>query len=122
MSTQTVFELSAFSRAIEERDAQHQLGVYADDAEVRIVDRNHPPRSPQILRGKPAIRAWIEDICSRDMTHRVVRPVVGDGRVALTEECRYPDGTSVLCACSAELRGGLISNQSVVQVWDEPDA
>lgn len=120
MTTHTTFDPAALSRAIEERDAQHQLALYSDDAEVRIIDRFNPPRSPRILVGKDAIRIWIEDVVSRDMTHRVANLVVGDGGVALTEECRYPDGTNVLCSCTAVLRGGLISKQSVVQVWDDP--
>jgi hypothetical protein len=90
MTTHTTFDLAALSRAIEERDAQ------------------------------PEIRTWIEDVCSRDMTHRIASLVASDNQVALTEECQYPDGTNVLCSCMAELRGGLISKQSVVQVWDDP--
>lgn len=119
MTTQTAFDLAGFSRATEERDAQFVLGLYADDAEVRVIDRNNPPRSPQVLKGKPEIRNWIEDLFSRDMTHKIVNPVVGTDRIALTEECRYPDGTNVLCSCTADVHDGLISKQSVVQVWDE---
>ncbi len=119
MNTKTAFDLDGFSRATEERDAQYVLSLYADDAEVRVVDRNNPPRSPQVLKGKSEIRTWVEDVFSRDMTHKIVNPVVADDRIALTEECRYPDGTNVLCSCTAELSNGLISKQSVVQVWDE---
>ena len=119
MSKQLTFDLAGFSRATEHRDAANVLAMYADDAEIKVVDKNNPPRSPHFLHGKEEIRLWIEDVFGRDMTHRIVNPVMGDNRIALTEECVYPDGTNVLCSCQAELRDGLISKQSVVQVWDE---
>ncbi|MGD6978672.1 MULTISPECIES: nuclear transport factor 2 family protein [Citricoccus] len=119
MNANTAFDLAGFTRATEERNAETLLGSYADDAEVTIVDRNHPPRSPQVLTGKDQIRPWLEDTYSRDMTHRVVDPVVGEDRVALTTLCRYPDGTTVWCACTADISAGLITRQNVVQVWDE---
>ncbi len=50
------------------------------------------------------------------MTHHVVDPVVAEDRVALTTECRYPDGTNVTCACTAEISEGKITRQRVVQV------
>jgi hypothetical protein len=39
--------------------------------------------------------------------------------VALTEECADPDGTNVLCSCTAHLQDGVITRQHIVQVWDE---
>jgi ketosteroid isomerase-like protein len=113
------FDLTGFTRATEERDSRFLIDQYAEDAEIRVVDRTHPPRSPLVLRGKAEIRPWLEDTYSRDMTHRVVDPVIGADRIALTVECRYPDGINVHCACTAEVRDGLITRQSVVQVWDE---
>jgi ketosteroid isomerase-like protein len=113
------FDFGALRRAIEERDATTQLARYTDDAEARIVDRDHPPRTPRVLRGKDAIRAWIEDVCARDMTHRIDREVLGTGRAAFTEACRYPDGTNVLCSAVLELRDGRIARHLVVQVWDD---
>jgi ketosteroid isomerase-like protein len=119
MTTQAAFDLTDFIRATEERDSAYLLDRYAEDAEVRVLDRDHPPRSPQILRGKSEIRPWLEDTYSRDMTHQVVDPVVGTDRIALSTRCRYPDGTNVHCACTADLKDGQITRQVVVQVWDE---
>jgi ketosteroid isomerase-like protein len=115
----TTFDFARLRRAVEERDASSQLRFYADDAEVRIVDRDHPPRAPRVLRGKDAVREWIEDISARDMTHRVEHEVLGDGRAAFTEACRYPDGTNVLCSAVLRLRDGEITQALVIQVWDE---
>lgn len=119
MNANTVFDLAGFTRATEERNARALLESYAEDAEVTIVDRNHPPKSPQVLKGKDEIRPWLEDTYSRDMTHQVVDTVVSEDRVALTTLCRYPDGTNVRCACTAEISDGLITRKTVVQVWDE---
>ena len=112
-------DFAALKRGIEERDADAQLTLYADDAEVRLVDRINTPRSPRVLRGRDAIRAWIEDVCGRDMTHEVRTPVVGEEAMAFTEACRYPDGVNVLCATVLELERGRIVRQVSVQAWDE---
>ena len=72
-----------------------------------------------MLRGHEQIRTWVEDVCERDMTHRVDMQVLGDGGAAFTEACLYPDGTNVLCAAVLELRDDQIARQVGVQAWDE---
>jgi hypothetical protein len=120
MSTTTnTFDLSAYKQAIQERDASTQLAMYAEDAEVTLVDSVARPSSPRVIRGREEIRAWIEDVCGRDMTHRVQHSVQDDRGVAFTEACRYPDGTAVLCAAVLEIDGGLVVRQVGVQAWDE---
>ncbi len=119
MSTTTAFDLEAFTRAVEERDAATQVAMYAPDAEVTLADRVSQPGSPRILRGRNEIRTWIEDVCGRDMTHRVQHTVKDRGGAAFTESCRYPDGTNVLCATVLSVRDGLITGQVGVQAWDE---
>ena len=115
----TAFDLAALKRAIEGRDAAAQVAMYAPDAEVRLVDRVATPGSPRVLRGRDEIATWLEDVCGRDMTHRVEREVVGADRAAFAEACLYPDGTNVLCVTVLELRDGLIAGQVAVQAWDE---
>lgn len=119
MSTSTAFDLETFKRAIEERDASTQLAMYADDAQVTLADRITQPGSPRVLRGKGDIATWIEDVCGRDMTHRVQHTVRDDAGAAFTEACRYPNGTNVLCATVLEIADGLITRQTGVQAWDE---
>lgn len=121
MSTSTPigFDIAGLVRALEERDVTAQLELYADDAEVTLMDKDHPPARPHVLSGKDEIRAWVEDICSRDMTHRVERQVAGPDGAAFTEACRYPDETRVLRVTLLELKGGLIKRQTGVQAWDE---
>ena len=121
MSTTTnpTFDLDRFARAAEERDASTQLSMYAPDATVTIADRISQPGSPRVLCTRAEIRSWLEDTYGRDMTHSVQHRVKDESGAAYTQACRYPDGTNVLCATVIELEGGLISGQTVVQVWDE---
>jgi hypothetical protein len=119
MSTTTTFDLARFARALEERDAATQLSVYGPDATVTIVDKITQPGSPRVLSTGEEIKDWLEDTASRDMTHRVQHQVSDDSGAAYTLACRYPDGTNVLCATVLGLHGGQITDQTVVQVWDE---
>jgi hypothetical protein len=118
-TTATGFDVEALRRGIEERDAETLRALYAQDAELTVVDRLNPPSRPRVLRGRTAIGEYLDDTCGRDMTHRLERVVVGAGVAAFTEACRYPDGTRVLCLAMLDLRDGLIARQTAVQEWDE---
>jgi hypothetical protein len=119
MSTTTTFDLDRFTRAAEERDASTQLSMYGNDAIVTITDKISQPGSPRVLRTREEIQDWLEDMYARDMTHAVKHRVRDANGAAYTQACRYPDGTNVLCATVIELDGGVISGQTVIQVWDE---
>ncbi len=120
-STTASFELARFTRALEERDSETQVSMYAPDAMVMIADRITQPGSPRVLKGVAEIRGWIEDVNGRDMTHKVLHSVSDDHAGALAEACRYSDGTNVLCTTVFELEGGAISRQTIVQAWDETE-
>jgi hypothetical protein len=119
MSTTTAFDLTRFTRAAEDRDAATQLAMYAREATVTIVDKISQPGSPRALRSHAEIKDWLEDMYARDMTHSVKHKVLDDTGAAYLQACRYPDGSNVLCVTVIELDGGQISDQTVVQVWDE---
>jgi hypothetical protein len=120
MTTSTnTFDIARFGRAVEARDASTQVEVYAPDATVTIADPSARPSSPRILRGRDEIAAWIQDTCSRDMTHSVTHGVQDDHGAAYVVACAYQDGTRVLCSTAVDLEEGLITKQTVVQVWDE---
>jgi ketosteroid isomerase-like protein len=118
MTTTATLDVPGLSEAIEARDAAGQLAVYAPDAELVLVDALNPPSRPRVLRGAAAIGAYLEDVCSRDMTHHVEATVSDGSRIAFQVGCRYGDGTRVQCICVAEVRGGLIVRQRTVQAWD----
>ncbi len=119
MGTITTFDLDRFTRAAEERDAATQLSMYGPDAVVTINNKISQPGAPRVLRGREEIKAWLEDMYGRDMTHAVKHRVLDETGAAYTQACRYPDGTNVLCATVIELDGGVISGQTVLETWDE---
>ncbi|MCT7375943.1 nuclear transport factor 2 family protein [Chelativorans salis] len=110
---------AAIKHAIENRDGRMLSSFYADDALVRVIDRNNPPSKPREVRGRAAITTFWDDICSRAMTHRVDTSITEDDRMAFTQSCAYPDGTKVFCIATIELKDGRIAEQTVVQAWDE---
>jgi SnoaL-like domain len=113
------FDPGVLRRSIEERDATTLLGLYAEDAELQVVDRNDQPSNPKILRGRKAIGEYLADVCGRDMTHTIRRLVVSENNAAFVQACRYPSGAQVLCMAVLDLKDGLITRQSGVQAWDE---
>jgi hypothetical protein len=56
--------------------------MYAPDAKVTVADRITPPGAPPVLHGRDEIRAWIEDISARDMSHAVQHVVQDENRAA----------------------------------------
>ena len=110
--------VAALRQAIEGRDAGSLVSFYADDAVLRIIDRDHPPSRPQEMKGKPAIAAYYQDVCGRAMTHRVESGVAEGDALAFTQACTYPDGTRVFCAAMLEIADGKIVRQTAVQAWD----
>lgn len=118
MATTTAFDLDTLRRGIEQRDADALASLYAEDAEITEVDQDNPPSSPRRFRGRREIVEHLRDVSARDMTHRLEQPVLGDGRLAFTEACRYDDGTRVLCMATAELdEDGKIARQVAVTAW-----
>ncbi len=109
----------AIKRAIEERDGRALAGFYADHAVARIIDRNNPPSKPREIKGKGAISTFWDDICGRNMMHRVDVTIAESDKMAFTQSCLYPDGAKVFCAAMLKLEDGLIVEQTVVQAWDE---
>lgn len=113
------FDAEALRRGTEQANAATLLSLYADDAEMRVVDRNTQPSHPKVLHGRSEIASMLEDVFSRDMTHKVEQCVVQGDQVAFTESCEYPDGVRVLASSMISLRDGKIVDQTMVQAWDE---
>jgi ketosteroid isomerase-like protein len=110
--------VAALKRAIEGRKAAALADLYAVDAVVQVIDRDNPPSKPRSLKGRSAITSYFEDVCGRDMTHKVEAGVAAGNRLAFTQSCAYPDGTKVFCSTMIDLKKGKISHQMVVQAWD----
>ena len=116
--TTATFDTEALRRAEESADAEGLLALIADDAVIESVDSEHPPSSPLVLRGKDEIGAFLRDVSSRDMKHRVDGLVQQGDTVAFTVHCEYPDGTRVLSMASARIVDGKIVRQTNLQAWD----
>lgn len=114
VSPEARFDVARFTRALEECDAGSQLALYADDAEVRVVDRDRSTPDPQILHGKPAVRTWMTQRSSEVHSFRVVSVLCEDAELTIIAECRNQDGTLGVHACTGHLLGGLVVNQTVV--------
>ena len=112
-------DFEALRRAIEQSDFDSLMNFYDENAELHSINRNTPPSSPEVLHGKEAIAERLEDVCGRDMRHRVENEVVGQERIAFNEACEYPDGIKVLAAQTLEVRDGKIVRQVNVEAWDE---
>ena len=109
---------AAIKYAIETRDGGMLADFYADDAVLRVVDRNNPPSRPREVKGRFAIATFWDDICSRAMTHKVDTSIAEGNRLAFTQACAYPDGTRVFCSAMIALDQGRIAHQINVQAWD----
>ena len=118
-ASSTPFDTETLRRGVEDHSTDTLLSLYADDAEIRVVDRNTQPSHPMVLHGRDEIRAMFEDIYSRDMTHRLDRCVVEGDQAAYSQSCRYPDGARVFTESMVTLRDGKISEEILIQAWDE---
>lgn len=106
-------------RAILQRDAALAASVYAEDAELVIVNRNFPPSQPLVRHGRAeALKLW-RDICSKEMTHSIPLTVIGVDNFAIREACAYVNGGRVVANVIAEVRDGLITRYFSVDCWDE---
>ncbi|PWI14695.1 hypothetical protein DI272_11385 [Streptomyces sp. Act143] len=114
------FSTETLRRGIEGDKAANLLTLYADDAELRIVDRNTQPSNPRVLHGRSEIGELLEDVYSRDIkTHKLEECIVQGDRVAYTESCEYADGVRVFAESMITLRDGKIAEQVMLQAWDE---
>jgi hypothetical protein len=118
MAVANTVSVDDLRRAIEGRDGKMLAEFFRDDAVVRIIDRDHPPSMPREIRGREAIGAFFDDICGREMIHRLESGLADGERVAYTESCAYPDGTKVFASAMMELKNGRVARETIVQAWD----
>ncbi|MFB6963509.1 nuclear transport factor 2 family protein [Streptomyces sp. NPDC056309] len=118
-SASRAFDTGTLRLGIEGDTPDTLLSLYADDAEIRVVDRDSRPSSPKILHGRDEIGRMLQDVYGRDMTHRLEQCVVQGDRAAYVESCRYADGGRVLAESMVLLRDGRIAEQILIQAWDE---
>ncbi|WP_367319044.1 nuclear transport factor 2 family protein [Streptomyces sp. HUAS ZL42] len=113
------FDTETLRRGVEGTSAANLLSLYADDAELRVVDHNTQPSHPRVLRGRDEIGELLEDVYGREMTHKLEDCIIQGDRAAYSESCEYPDGVRVLAESMITLRDGKILGQTMIQAWDE---
>lgn len=113
------FDLESLRYAIERGDVKALADLYAEDAEVSIVNRNSPPSSPFVLRGRESITEYLRAVWSAGARHWIEHEVLGKHRVAFNEVWEYPDGTRALAATTLEVRDGKIVRALSIESWDE---
>ncbi|MGH3443038.1 MAG: nuclear transport factor 2 family protein [Nitriliruptorales bacterium] len=118
MTRTSSFDLEALRRGHEQHDAATLSSLYTDDAVLEIVDATSPPSDPRRLEGVDAIRGYYDDVCGRDMTHRVEDAFTDGDRLAFRVACRYDTGERVLTSETCQLRNGQIARETLVQAWD----
>lgn len=117
-TTSISFDGDTLRRAVRSRDADALCGLYADDATIEIVDAANPPSAPRRLVGAGEIAAHLRDVYRRDMQHEVDVVALSPDALGYTVRCSYTGGGRVLCSSVAELRGGRIAREIIVQAWD----
>lgn len=113
MGTQTSFDLSGLIKAIESSNSAYQVALYAEHAEVEIDSGDTIGQPSRLLRGRPAIARWIEDMADRRVVHHVVDSRADRCSLTLVDELRDPDGTTIIHRCTAAISTGQISQQHV---------
>jgi hypothetical protein len=105
------FDTDILRQGIEGHTPETLLSLYAD--------RNATPSNPKVLHGRDEIGEMLSDVYSRDMTHKLEGCVVQGDRAAYSESCQYSDGMRVLSESMVTLRDGKISEQIIIEAWDE---
>ncbi|GAA1416555.1 nuclear transport factor 2 family protein [Streptomyces thermospinosisporus] len=118
-AAEPVFTTDTLRRCIESDSATDLVSLYADNAELRVVDHNSQPSHPKVLHGRDEIAAMLDDVYSRDMTHKLEQCVVQGDHAAYCESCEYSDGVRVLSESMLSLSDGKITEQTLIQAWDE---
>ncbi|MFD4791641.1 nuclear transport factor 2 family protein [Streptomyces sp. NPDC058459] len=115
----SAFTTGALREAIEAHSGEGMLALYEDDARVRVIDHADQPSHPRVLRGRGEIEEMLADSYGREMIHRLDQCVIDGDHAAFTESCQYPDGNQVYAESMVTLRDGRISEQILIQAWDE---
>jgi len=114
----TKFDLDAFKRGYEEWDIEALLGLYADDVELVQIDRDNPPSSPRVRRGKEVFKGMFEHCAAAGVKATVENTIAGEDRAAATVTCEFPGGRKVTANGILELEDGRIVRERDVVAGD----
>jgi hypothetical protein len=118
VATGTRFDFDTFKRGYEEWDIDALLQLYADDVELVQIDRDNPPSSPRIRRGKDMFSGMFEHCAGAGVKASVGNLVPGTERVAATVTCAFPGGRKVVANGIFELEDGRVVRELQVLSGD----
>jgi ketosteroid isomerase-like protein len=118
VKTRTWFELEALERGYAEWDIEGLLALYADEVELIQIDRDNPPSSPRLRRGKEVLRGMFEHCAAAGVTATVEHMVAGQERAAAMVTCEFPGGRKVVANSILEIEGGRIVRERNVLAGD----
>jgi ketosteroid isomerase-like protein len=118
VQSETALDLGTFKRAYEEWDIDALLGLYAEDVELVQIDRDNPPSSPRVRRGKDVFKGMFEHCAGAGVKASVENAVAGPDRAAATVTCEFPGGRRVVANGIFELDDGRIVRELEVVSGD----
>jgi ketosteroid isomerase-like protein len=116
------FDPDVFRRAYEQWDIEALLDLYAEDVELIQIDRDNPPSSPRVRRGKSVFRGMFEHCAVAGVRATVEHGVAGEDRAAASVTCEFPGGRKVMANSMLELEDGRIIRERAVQAGDPKDS
>jgi ketosteroid isomerase-like protein len=118
VSTTKSLDLETLRRGYEEWDVEALLDLYADDVELIQIDRDNPPSSARVRRGKDVLKGMFEHCAAAGVVASVENAVAGEGRAAATISCAFPGGRKIVANSIVEIEDGRIVRQLDVQSGD----
>jgi ketosteroid isomerase-like protein len=118
VSTTKSFDLETLRRGYEEWDVEALLDLYADDVELIQIDRDNPPSSARVRRGKDVLKGMFEHCAAAGVVASVENAVAGEGRAAATISCAFPGGRKIVANSIVVIEDGRIVRQLDVQSGD----
>ena len=112
------FDFAAFKRAYEAKDADRQIGFYADDAEWIEYRNQDPPHRPNRMIGRQAIEDFLRRVTALPITVTIEDEIVTKDRVAFRVWVGLSDGRRIVEHAMLYLRDGRIARQVEVEAWD----
>lgn len=118
MRVAATYVASRIKNALEQCNIDELMHYYTEDAQLTVIDQNHPPSQPLELKGRDAIRSFYDKVEAKEHNHKVDAEVYDDNHLAFTETCEFEDGAKVAMSSMCELRNGQIVKEKMIQAWD----
>lgn len=113
----STFDFPAWKRAFEAIDVEDWLAFFAPDAQWWESRPDAPPRPPNTMIGREAIRAKMTYVAGAEMVMEISDEVIGDEGIAFFWVTRA-DGRPLIEHTILHLADHKIKRQVDVKIWD----